>query len=693
MQSFVVLFLCLVLSFGLVQAGVELVVNGNFTGSSTGWLLSSDCHYATVIYPSSFKFQPKYYFYDFSTVNAIGDGANRGTPLTPNGCQVSQVIATSIGSTYQVNILYGVVGYTGLAGYSIGIFRVGETACPLYMNNVSNGTCSYSFVATSTSTVLQGITDWSSFISVGGVSVTANLYSISVQEVSIDDTPAPSGPPVGSELVTNGEFASGTSGWGLSGDCKWGSTTTPSNKYFSYFNAGCFLYNYADSHVIIDQNNNFIPTMPSNCQLLQSVSTKIGSKYKFSIKYRVQMPSSLQIAHYSMGIFRVGSHSCVLFGDGASSTVNRTCSLSFTATQTSILLQGVTDTALTTIQGSTYRIITIYQISLVETTLPDPPAGFLSTPSSPSTANLITNPNFAAGNTGWTRNADCVYTSTMFAAHRFWYIQIYEYYNPNTATYLRTQDNNFFPYIPMNCEISQYVSTVVGATYSFSMSYVIGTVAPNLNSFTGGVFRVGPTSCILRITGNPGTAQTCNVVFVASSNATLLQGVTDVPQLMSGGSDIWPFTGSNVTIISTSLTEIAPPPLVPPPFDPPIDPPVDPPVKPPVEPPVDPPIEIPATLPPSYWKIIYGNLNGTYTVDTPTEVHGDVALTNLEFTEGLARLNVTGCFSTSSIYLTLSQAQLDQILSSDSSSLSSQQLVTASSACPGHFWDRYLQIS
>ena len=660
------------LCLGLAQAGSELVTNGNFSSGSTGWLVASDCPYATVTYSKSFKVQLVLYFYDPGTNNELQDGGGspRGAPLTPNSCQVSQVITTSIGSTYQVNILYGAVGYTGLVGYSIGMFRVGESACPLYMNNTANGTCSYTFVATSTSTVLQGITDWSSFIKIGGVTVTATLYSISVQEISAPNPEV--GPPAGTELVTNGNFSSGTSGWGLSGDCKWGSTTTPSNTSFLYSNDRCFLYNYADSFVIIDQTNSLIPTMQSNCQLLQSVPTKIGSRYDFSITYLVKMPFSSQIAPRSMGLFRVGSHACILYGDTTSTTAYRTCSLSFTATQSSTLLQGVTDTALAAILGATTRKISIARISLVETDLPDAPASFLSSPSAPSTTNLIVNPNFASSSTGWTTSADCIWTSNTFA-NQFSYRQTREYYNPDTdiqaaGTYSRTSDNNYFPYIPLNCEVSQYVSTVVGATYSFTLTYSIATIAPVRNNYSGGVFRVGPTSCVLVITG---TTQTCTVVFVASSNATLLQGVTDVPQLMSGGMDTWPSTGSNLTVIATSLTEIAPPP-----FNPPYDPPYDPPFDPPVNPPVDPP-----AAPPSDWKIIYGNLSGVFIVDTPTEVHGDVQLASLGISEGFPRLAVTGCFSTDSVSLTLSQAQIDQILSSSSSR--SQQLVSAGTACPG----------
>ena len=105
-----------------------------------------------------------------------------------------------------------------------------------------------------------------------------------------------------------------------------------------------------------------------------------------------------------------------------------------------------------------------------------------------------------------------------------------------------------------------------------------------------------------------------------------------------------------------------------------------------IPPPVDSPIDIPESTPfpppPLDWNIIYGNLTGSYTVTTSTEVHGDVMLTSLSFGEGLPRLNVIGCFATSSVALILTQTQLNQILAGDSR-VTSQQLVTAVSSCPG----------
>lgn len=168
--------------YAMAALGVELVTNGTFSDGTTGW--------ASAAAPSD------------ATLSVV-DGALRVVAVGTGFPQAQQPIVTEVGKTYRFAGRLRKV--SGASNASAAIKWTATSGNHVVVPAVSSGTFT-AFELYFTATTVQSIVALFINASPATVGDTVEYDNISVREVLLGD--------VGPELITNGDFASGT-GWTL----------------------------------------------------------------------------------------------------------------------------------------------------------------------------------------------------------------------------------------------------------------------------------------------------------------------------------------------------------------------------------------------------------------------------------------------------------------------------------------------
>jgi hypothetical protein len=170
-----------------VSSSAELVTNGTFPTDTSGWTLSSG-------------------------TASVTQGAGGMTVLATVTATVSQAITTVVGKNYR----YSVEITANNAAAFLAIRKADNATASVNIVDLranSNGVSVGYFTATATTTYIVVQANTSASITVDNISLVEWYAGNHRYQTTTGSKPILRGSPVGANLVTNGDFASGTAGW------------------------------------------------------------------------------------------------------------------------------------------------------------------------------------------------------------------------------------------------------------------------------------------------------------------------------------------------------------------------------------------------------------------------------------------------------------------------------------------------